>query len=283
MRPWAILSAAALALVVSGCSYVYARATYDFHPYPGSPQVLYELGAEDLAGLAAGAFGPGIETVEQRQYLPFKDKAAIRVYVFNDRKHYAAFSRTSILTRGSSTTDEVYLSEKLRERPATLPNILVHELSHVHIRRYTGTLRYVSDVPSWFAEGMAVWVSAGGGAENVTPQDALAAIRRGIRFARKESGSLFGAFGESSNGLEPHMYYRQASLFVEYLHQSRPDDFRAAFVGILRGERFRDAWPAHYGRSISDLWADFVADRKLARVFDLLKPALGRRVNAPRR
>jgi len=261
--PWAITTRNALLagsiLLLAGCSFVYARLTYDFVALPGNNQVLHEPGAEDLAKRAAAEFASAIDTVEKRQYVRFKNREAIKIYVFKDQDHYAKFGHASVLTRGSSATDEVYLSPKLRERIDTLPNILVHELSHVHIRQYTGTFRNVTDIPGWFLEGIAVSVSSGGGAETVTTIQAAAAIRSGTRFQPDDSGRIIGYRTASDYHLEPHMYYRQASLFVEYLQRTDPGAFEKTLLAILNGARFRDAWLQHYGKTISELWQDFEA------------------------
>lgn len=244
-------------LLLAGCSFVHARLAYDFVALPENNRILYEPGAEDLAKRAAAELAIGSAKVEKRQFMPFKNREAIKVYVFNDKHHYANFSHASVLTRGSSTTDEVYLSDKLRERIDTLPNILTHELSHVHFRQYTGTFTYITNIPGWFLEGLAVSVSSGGGAENVTAAQAEAAIRSAARFEPDDSGRIVGHKTAHNYGLEPHMYYRQASLFVEHLQNTNPRAFEATMVDILKGVSFREAWLQHYGRTISELWQSF--------------------------
>ncbi len=244
-------------LLLAGCSLVWARLTYDFIALPESDHILYERGAEDLAKLAAAELPVSIEKVRQAHFVGFKDVAAIKIYAFNDKDHYANFSHASVLTRGSSSSDEVYLSPKLRERIDSLPNILVHELSHVHIRQYTGTLGFVAGIPGWFLEGMAVSVSSGGGAEEVTSAQARIAMRGTVRFRPEDSGSITGHKTAHDYGLEPHMYYRQASLFVQYLQRVNPEAFHAALLSVLHGARFRQVWPKSYGRSISELWREF--------------------------
>lgn len=249
---------AVLFLLLTGCSWAYARLAYDFVPLPENSQIMYEPGAEDLAKLVANKLAVSISKVEKQQYVPFKNGKSIKIYIFNDRKRYARFSYASVLSRGSSTTNEVYLSEKLREKIDTLSNILVHELSHVHIRQYIGTFRYIRDIPGWFLEGVAVVTSSGGGAENVTDEQAQAAIRKQIRFEPDDSGSIFGPKSAHSYGLQPHMYYRQAGMFVEHLNKSNREVFKAALVDVLNGVRFRDVWPKYYGRTVSELWSDYV-------------------------
>lgn len=218
---------------------------------------MHEPGAEDLAKLVDANLAVSLARVEKHQFLPFKDAKAIKVYIFNDRKRYANFSHASVLTRGSSTRDEVYLSEKLREKIDTLPNILAHELSHVHIRQYTGTIKYITDLPGWFLEGLAVAVSSGGGAETVTTEQAQAAVRQARRFEPDDTGRWIGHKSAHSYGLEPHMYYRQAGDFVSYLRLSRPEGFEAALKDLLDGRSFREVWRIHYGQDISELWLGY--------------------------
>jgi transcriptional regulator GlxA family with amidase domain len=268
--------AAICALLFSGCSFVYARLTYDFMALPENPQVLYEPGAEDLAQRAAAALPAALAAVEERQFAPFKDRRAIRVYAFNDRKRYASFTHASVLSRASSTTDEVYLSERLREKPDTLPSILTHELSHVHLRQYAGTFRYLSDLPGWFLEGLAVSVSSGGGAETVSAAQAQAHMRTAARFEPDESGSILGHKTAHDYGLEPHMYYRQASLFVEYLRDTSPPAFAATLRDILAGERFGEAWRKRYGRTLAELWRGFEAGPEPAGAMPAYVPRFGR-------
>jgi hypothetical protein len=254
-----VIIIALLLLHLTGCSWLYARSSYDFVPLPGNNQIVYEVGAQDMAKLVDANFMASLSRVEKRQYMPFKDVKAIKVYVFNDRKRYANFSLASVLTRGSSATDEVYLSDKLRERIDTLPSILTHELSHVHTRQYTGTFKYVTDIPSWFLEGLAVSVSSGGGAENVSVEQAQTAIRETLRFKPEDTGRLIPRSAHSY-GLEPHMYYRQASDFVDYLCKNNPNGFEAALKDVLNGDSFRDVWPKHYGKNIQILWLQYLVD-----------------------
>ena len=53
------------------------------------------------------------------------------------------------------------------------------------------------------------------------------------------------------------MYYRQAGMFVEYLQKADPGAFARSLADILDGASFREVWPKHYGRTISELWRNF--------------------------
>jgi hypothetical protein len=245
-------------ILLTGCSWTHARLTYDFHAMQSNPQVLYEPGTEDIAEKVVELLPAAMEIIEENQYALFLDRDAVRVFIFNDRKRYARFSAASIKSRGSATTNEIYLSEKMREDIDTLPLILIHELSHVHIRQYSGSFKYVTDIPGWFLEGFAVNVSAGGGAESVTAEQAKSAMRNGWHFRAVDRGRISGHYTAHDYGLQPHMYYRQAALFVKYLETSNPHAFARSIRDILDGTRFREVWPEHYGRDITKLWQEYL-------------------------
>lgn len=251
-----------LLLLIAYGYLVYPRIAYDFVGLDGPYNIFYEPGAEDLTQLVAENLTIGLEKVRQSQYVPFKDINAIKVYVFNDINRYARFSNASKLTRGSSTTDEVYISVKLRDKINTLPGILTHELSHVHIRQYTGTWRYIRDIPGWFLEGMAVLTSAGAGAESVSSQEAIQYLKTDPAFLLQDSGGFYRHKYAHDYGLKPHMYYRLASLYVGYLRQSNPQGFAAAFNDMLQQSSYGEAWAKHYGKSNAELWQEFLASLK---------------------
>ena len=113
-----------------------------------------------------------------------------------------------------------------------LPAILTHELSHAHLRGWISQLS-VMRLPQWFREGLAVIVSRGGGAEGVSELQARDAIRRGDHIAIESSSSLFnlGAvkFAQPpeipGTSFRTEMAYRQAGLFVAFLHETDPVGF----------------------------------------------------------
>ncbi|WP_455207340.1 hypothetical protein [Kaarinaea lacus] len=237
---------------------IYPRIAYDFIAFDEAHKIFYQPGAEDLVQLVASNLSASLEKVQQAQFVPFKNIDAIKIYIFNDIDRYARFSRASKLTRGSSTTDEVYLSAKLRDKISTLPGILIHELSHVHIRQYTGTWRYIRDVPGWFLEGMGVLTSSGAGAESVSSQEALQYLKGGTAFILQDSGGIIAHKTAHDYGLKPHMYYRLSSLYVDYLRQVDSLAFENAFKDILQQSSYHDAWTKHYGKTNTVLWQGFL-------------------------
>ena len=244
-------------LLIQGCT-SHSRLTYKFEETGSVPKIYYDSKAEDIAMKIVKLLPTSISTVEKHQYTGFKDLDAIKFYTFSSKERYSSFSGSTPKARGSAITNEVYISPIIRERIKTLEPILTHELSHVHLRQYIGTWRYWTEVPGWFHEGLAVEVSGGGGAEKVTNEQAIAAIKTGNYFKPREESSLFGHKYASDYGLKPQMYYRQSNLFVHYLINQNPDAFKNAYLALIKGAEFKDIWALNYGKPIHELWQEFL-------------------------
>lgn len=247
-----------LIFLLQGCPSGYARLTYDFEKVSGDENILYETNAKDIAGVVLASLSDSIAHVRESQFAEFKDASAIKVYIFSHKERYARFSGASPLTRGSATRNEVYISPIIRERMNTLEPILMHELSHIHLRQYIGAWRYWTEVPGWFHEGLAVEVSGGGGAEKVSDVQGMDTIKSGKHFIPRERSDLLGHRFASDYGLEPQMYYRQSNLFVRYLINLDPSAFRNAYLDLLRGSDFGDIWLEQYGKPVPVLWQEFL-------------------------
>ena len=221
------------------------------------PRVRYEPGAEDLARQAAAHLPEAINQVEEGQFRKFTRPVEVRVYATVES--YSTHSGAVAQTRGASFNGAVHLSPLLRERSETLPAILTHELSHLHCQQHLGTFAWASGVPSWFSEGLAVMVSGGAGAEKVTEAEALRAMEAGSRFTAETTGSLLFARSASSYGLQPHMYYRQAGLFVSHLRARDPAAFRAFLSALLDKTPFAEAFAQAYRESVEEAWRSYLA------------------------
>ncbi len=170
-----------LLVFVTGCSNIYSRLTYDFEELSSSRNIFYENGAEDLVKYVDDNLADLVSELEAQQYLEFKAPEKLKVFLFNDKERYSSYSFASVRTRGSATTNDIYISPIIRERIGTFRSILKHELSHIHIRQYIGTWSYIKDIPGWFLEGLAVEVSGGAGAENVSVDMLTSAAQRSHR------------------------------------------------------------------------------------------------------
>lgn len=251
-----------LLISLSGCSSYYARATYEFLKIDAQIPVYYEEGQEGLANQVANLIPESLRRVEDNLFTEFSQSEEIIIYVFSDPSRYAKFSGASSKTRGSATKHEVYISPIILERIETLKPILIHELAHVHLRQYIGTWRYWTEVPGWFHEGLAVEVSNGGGAEKITYDEAYESISNGKYFTPREKSGLLGHKFAHDYGMAPQLYYRQANLFVRFLITNNPSAFKNVYLKLLNGAKFDTVWQSYYGKSIPELWLEFIGGVK---------------------
>lgn len=270
-RYLALVLLGAVALLASGCHMAravsaWAQSKSHFHVCTSDARIVCEPGSETLARAAASALPHALDTVARAQFAPFLRPVA--VYTYASRESYVAHTGQSRESAGSVFLKAVHLSPKLLDQePARLPRILAHELSHLHLAQGMSTLAW-SRVPGWFSEGLAVYVSHGGGAETVSVESARAAISQGKHFVPEATQSWLGAKHAASYGLEAHMYYRQAALFVEYLHHSEPAAFERLVRSPAGGARFDSSVRSAYARPLDELWTGFVATVKPPSVSD---------------
>jgi hypothetical protein len=235
--------------------------------YAGNSQVHFELGAEDFAREVAALLPAAISRIEAVQGRPFAAPVTIGVYA-TPEAYMAASVLASMGPVGVTNFGRVILSPTLESRQHwRLPAILTHELSHAHIQGWVGLLADIR-IPNWFKEGLAVMVSAGGGAEFVSEQEARAAIARGERIAIDDSQSLSTLmdgirFERAPEGASPAhrtvMAYRQAGMFVSYLHDSDGPGFDRMMSAILDRRSFAEAVETGYHQDVHGLWQKFAA------------------------
>jgi hypothetical protein len=233
---------------------------------PENPQVHYEPGAAEYAQTVAALLPAAVAQVESAHGRPFARPVLIGVYV--SKEAFAAANGTgNSRATGVTFFGHVLLSPSLfstqRQR---LPVILTHEMSHAHLQSWISALTYIH-VPNWFKEGLAVMVSGGGGAERVSETEARDAIRRGDRIAIESEGSLLNlaiikfenTLPEISDpGDRGPMGYRQAGLFVTFLHDTSPAAFTRMMGAILDGRPFAESVTIGYETDLHTLWSDFV-------------------------
>jgi hypothetical protein len=232
---------------------------------PENPQVHYDDGAIEYARIVAGLLPAAIARVETIQGRRFAHPVTIGAYV--RPQAFAAANATGFAGAvGVTFLGHVILSPVLfvtqRQR---LPTILTHELSHAHVRSWVSELAYIH-LPNWFKEGLAVMVSAGGGAEGVSESQARDAIRRGDHIAIEGAGSLFNPVAVKfeqppeipDTSFRIQMAYRQAGLFVAFLHDVNPDGFARMMDAVLDGRPLAEAAATGYQTDLPMLWSRFV-------------------------
>ena len=228
----------------------YARLAYNFARVDSAPDVRYQPGQEDRAKAVAGMMDDSVRRVES----VFNTKLNRPViYCLRTENEYATYTAAAG-SRGSCTVlGEVCLSPKIQDNDAELRGILVHEMTHAAILQRIGAWKHLRKVPAWFDEGLAVYVSDGGGAEKVSEAEAREAILAGKHFDPERTGK---AYADSFN-LAPHMFYRQAGMFVGQLIKQTPTFVPSILTELERGLDFPDAFERAAGLPIPVAWDHF--------------------------
>jgi hypothetical protein len=210
----------------------------------GNSQVHYQQGAGDCARAVSAQLPAALARIEALHGRPFAHPVAVGVYATHEA-YEAANGVGSSQPAGVAFFGRVNLSPALCSRQRQrLPAILTHELSHAHLQGWISAKAYIL-MPNWFKEGLAVMVSGGGGAEIVSEDEARAAIQRGEHIAINETGSLLNLTGvrferQPPGGTpSPVLAYRQAGMFVSYLHDDDGPAFARMMNAILDGHPSR--------------------------------------------
>jgi len=248
-----------VATILAGCSATKAviamhRSTDDFHTLASDSRVKYEAGGEGIARIIAAQLDQAIHIVETKQYGKFARPVIVYVPATTDR--FAEFC-ASPRRGGCVLNGRLFISPKKQNTPARLPRVLTHELSHLQMEQRLGMWKWHSNCPEWFREGLAVYISEGGGAEGVTEQQAVQAIRSGKALRPIATGSLLFPKTARDFGLSTHMFYRQAGLFVAWLHDQGDRQFRGLILQIQGGATLDAAVNAAYGDRLQDEWLKF--------------------------
>jgi hypothetical protein len=230
----------------------------------GNGQVHFESGAEDYAHEVSALLPTAIKRIEAMQGRPFAHPVTVGVYTTPEA--YAAANASGVAGAvGVTAFGRVILSPALYDtQHRRLRGIVTHELSHAHIEGWISTFGYVR-LPNWFKEGLAVMASGGGGAEFVSEPEARAAIRNGEHIAIENAGSYWNLseirFERAPPRATPShrtvLAYRQAGMFIAWLHDFDAPGFARMMDAILDGRPFAEAVAEGYHQDIRSLWQKF--------------------------
>lgn len=219
-------------------------------------RVLYEEGAEMHAEFIASKLDGAISDIEKRQYRKFTKP--ITIHVCDTVKSFTSYCVVQNAA-GCVLNERLFLSPKNAQ---SREDVLTHELSHLHIEQQLGMYKWHSGYPAWFQEGLATYVSGGQGAQKATINEARKAFSDGQHFLPNSSGSLLFPKTAHAFGLKTNMFYRQTAMFVEYLHDIDRARFNGFIVSIENGVDFEEAFIFEYGKSINDVWKQFLEQQK---------------------
>ncbi len=232
------------------------RSTDAFVAWPSDARVRYEPGAEAMAAQVAAALPDAVRTVEAAQYRPFDQPPAI--YVCASLATYGSYGG-DVSSGGYVVNHRLFLSPKPQNTAERVPRVLTHELSHLQIEQRFGAFQTLRGLPTWFVEGLAAFVSNGGGAENVSEEEARQAIAAGRTLEPVTTSGLFHRVSAHTYGMTAHLFYREGALFVRALKERDEAGFRRFLLGIEDGEGVAEAFEAGYGESVAAAWERFVA------------------------
>jgi hypothetical protein len=231
---------------------------------PENGQVHFEPGAEDYARDVAALLPAAITQIEAMHGRRFEHPVPVGVYTTPEA--YAVANATgSAGAVGVTAFGRMVLSPTLNgPQHWRLRAILTHELSHAHLLGYISAYTYVR-LPNWFKEGLAVMASGGGGAEFVSEQQARTAIERGEAITIEDAGSFANLseirFERAPARAAPSdrtvMAYRQAGMFVSFLHDTDTPGFARMMNAILDGRPFAEALDTGYHQDVQSLWRKF--------------------------
>ncbi len=250
-------------MIFNGCTSAKAivsmqKSTDHFESLTGNPSVKYEHGAQHNALRVAQYLQEAIQTVETRQYTIFPNDVII--YVPNSIESFSTYT-VSDIPRATVIGGKLFLSPRLFEQnDGRVKGILEHELSHLLITQKLGRWNAQLNLPHWFTEGLAVYVSDGAGAEKVSKEEAIQSILAGKEIIPDNTGSIL--FRKTANyfNLKTEMFYRQSSMFVEWLHNQDPAEFKHFLYFIYQGEAVAEAMYNSYGFSVAEGWSRFSND-----------------------
>ncbi|MBU1054616.1 MAG: hypothetical protein KKC46_12450 [Proteobacteria bacterium] len=244
-----------ISLISCGQIGAFFKSTDHFIQLESDKRIFCESDALDIALQVAQNLENSIKIVEENQYGPFNKP--ILIYVCGTKENFAKFTGLNQKIKAAVFNEKTFLSASLREQPERIQTLTTHELSHLLFIQQIGTSKYVHNIPSWFVEGLAVFVSNGGGAENVSEIDAAHAICDGACFYPESTGSFLFHKTASSYHLKPHMFYRQSAMFIQFMKEFDPVKFKGLLQAIQNEAKFDHALHASYGRDIDAYWAKF--------------------------
>lgn len=193
-----------------------------------------------------------INIVKDFYQTPFSKE--IYVTICSTEKSYIKRSGGYKNSEAMTNWNRVFLAPLTFQKNNEIP-VLIHELTHLHICQKIGIIRMICNIPPWFNEGLAVVVSGGAGAEEYTDSAAIDWINNNKCIDPKAKGNFLKPSNDSK--LPWDMFYRQSSLFVSYLQEEYPNEFKVFLSDIENKKKFKKAFEKCFNKSIIDAFQAF--------------------------
>lgn len=248
--------------MMTGCStvktaFAMMQATDGFMIHSeGNGLIFQETEDSSLANEAEKYLEESIDVVERVQYKKFAKPVNIyAVSTLDNVEKYCGYR----FVLGCVVNEKVFLSPRILTQPTgTLPRLLTHELSHLHIDQQLDMLEW-GNIPTWFREGLAVYVSAKmESAIKLDLREAEIEIKKGNSFYPNEDGSIIFPKSHTSFGLSRSIFYRQAASFITFISKSNKAGFKRLLLSIQDGKEFSASFKNDIGVTIDSKWSSFV-------------------------
>lgn len=237
-----------------------ARLTIDFEVLPSDNRIRYESGAKALAQEAARHLPSAMEAVESKQYGNFKEP--VTVYAFASTKSFSKYSGISEKAQGASVGNEIYLSGMLLKSPEKVYGMIGHELSHVQLSQTLGIITFNRTLPRWFREGLAIYVSDGGGAPVDFQKETIEKFINGKHFLPVSKGTLLNRNLKATDSIGPRMFYSQSGMFVQYIAKSHPLLFENLVINLQAGKKFKESFTEAFHSGVDAVLNEYVENLK---------------------
>lgn len=244
-----LLCALGATLLLSACATAPHPSTDSFHSLAADHRVRYEAGAEEAATQVATLLPAAIQQVEAAHGRTFLGE--VNVHVCGTDDCFKRHVRTPNVSAATVPDNRVFLAPQLFGREMhRLPAILTHELSHLHLGQQIG--HYTSTVPAWFHEGLAAFAANGGGADFASDEQAIASLRQGKMFEPELRDKPNKRHTANYWGMDVFIFYRQAMLFVNFLHQESAARFQDFLQAVQDNQDFDLAFGNAYNRPLKE-------------------------------
>lgn len=254
-----------LLFITTGCSTVKTaiammQSTDDFMLYSDKNGYIFqETNSSFLAKDSENYLEKAIDLVEQMQYEKFIKP--VEIYTLSTLKSVEKYCGFRLIL-GCVVNEKIFLSPRILTQPSgTLPRLLSHELSHLQLIQQLSMME-LADIPTWFREGLAVFVSTN--MKNVASINFDEAKDKKLFYPNKK-GSIFLPKDNASFGLSRSIFYKQAGSFVQFLHDSDETSFKKLLLSIQKKRGFSKSFKESYSVSVDFKWSEFVEsirDRK---------------------
>ncbi|MBN2727767.1 MAG: hypothetical protein JXR53_00930 [Bacteroidales bacterium] len=211
---------------------------------------------EQFAGEIQKIYPKLIDSIENKLNSKFKSTPV--VFICSTNESFCKCTGAKFPgPRAKVTAQGIFISPRLHGSIDWF-DIFYHELVHSIMFQKLGSHSYYT-IPIWFHEGLATFVSNGGGSGNITDSIAINEILKGNHFYPHAS---FIRSYLSKPKLAPWIEYRQYMLFVKFLNNNSKPEFDKLIQSILEKKHFSKSITDAYGKNIHTLWSLFLENLK---------------------